>query len=109
MNNIEEVKKLWNKNGWKFEEIENGIKFSIEFPFDKLKRIISVYFIEKPRKYYYIEVKLANEDNSEFAYENLYVEMKEHMLIHKTLWKIGWLEKNDARRKKKSSKSTDRK
>lgn len=106
---LEDIKKIWEKKGWKYEDIEDGIKFSIEFPFDKFTRIINVYFMTKPKNYYYIEVKLASEDKKDFAYENLYVEITEHMMIHKTLWKLGWIEPYDKRREKDSSKFNDRK
>lgn len=90
MNN--EIIEMWTKEGWKYSEIEDGFSFQIKFPFaKKFTRIITVYFKTKPRNYYFIEVKLVNEDETEFAYENLFVEMKEHMLIHKTLLALNWI------------------
>lgn len=82
--------KEWEKEGWKFNTSEKGFNFTIEFPFDKFKRVITVYFETEPRNYYFIEVKLKASDNN-IVYENLYVEPKEHMLIHNTLLELGWI------------------
>lgn len=88
------IKKMWEDEGWKYSEKEEGFNFAIEFPFDKFTRRITVYFETKPRKYYYIDVKLYTPDRDAYAQENLFIEMKEHEMIHKTLKNLKWIEVN---------------
>lgn len=84
--------KMWEKEGWKYTKTETGFNFQIEFPFaEKFIRIITVYFETEPRKYYYIDVRVTDKEKSGYAYETLYVEPKEHMLIHNTLLDLKWI------------------
>ena len=82
---------MWENEGWKFSEKEKGFSFTIDFPFDKFTREITVHFETEPRNYYYIDVRLYTPNNDSSAQENLFVEMKEHEMIHKTLQSLQWI------------------
>lgn len=88
----ENIIKMWEEEGWKFNQTETGFNFTTSFPVDKFTRIITVFFESKPRNYYYVEVKLTNNEKNQYAYDYLNIEPKEHMMIHKTILDLGWLE-----------------
>lgn len=83
------MKEEWLKEGWSYKETEHGFYFSINFPFGQLTRTITISFESEPRNYYFIETILTN--GNDYITENLFVEMKEHMLIHNTLIDLGWI------------------
>lgn len=92
--------RMWQKNGWKFK-VEQGTgieKFVYKVKIaDNITRYITVNFATKSeRKYYFVEVYTAvNGKETVRVNENLYIEAKEHMLIHKTLLKLGWLKEGE--------------
>lgn len=100
----EQILEMWKKEGWKYEESDNGFAFSIDYPF-KLKtpleemeviRTITVFFEnQEDKNYYYISTQVHTKKKDTTVHEYLYVEMREHMMIHKTLIDLGWIEEEN--------------
>lgn len=66
-------------------------------------RIITIYFEQndKGKKYYHIETQIYSKDRTSTCMETLCVEMKEHLMIQKTLELLGWIKGNEEIKKKK--------
>ncbi len=91
---------MWKSEGWNYEEEENGFSFNIIFPFMEFDRQIIITFeSEDKHNYYYINTQVYNKDRSASVYEYLYVEPKEHMMIHKTLEDLGWIKEEKEQEK----------
>lgn len=103
----DKIIQMWKDEGWEFDEYEEGFSFNIKFPFMKFIRTITVYFENQEGKnYYYINTQTHAKDNSDSVYEYLYVEMKEHMMVHKTLLDLGWINTNEIIEEEKPQEKT---
>ena len=98
-----EIQKIWSSEGWTYEETNLGFKVWISFPFMQFDRIITIYFEQndKGKKYYHIETQIYSKDRTSTCMETLCVEMKEHLMIQKTLELLGWIKGNEEIKKKK--------
>lgn len=91
---LKEIKSLWTKNKWQFQETQKGFDVGIRFPFMQFNRTIIIHFEENEKKrYYYVDTQITSLDGSSKCQETLCIEMKEHMLIHSTLMILGWIKK----------------
>ena len=98
----EKIIQMWKEEKWEYEEYENGFCFKITFPFMQFDRNITIFFEnDEGKNYYYIKTQVFSKDKSSSVYEYLYIEPKEHMMIHKTLLDLDWLKEEQKKEENK--------
>lgn len=91
---LKTIKDMWKKEGWKWEKEDKLDVFVITFKIsDNLTRYVKVFFDNSSeRKYYFIEVYIAINNDTQKVQENLFIEPNLHNLIHKTMIALKWIE-----------------
>ena len=90
---IKAIKDMWKKEGWEYEKENNLDVFVITFKIsDNLTRFVKVLFDNSSeRKYYFIEVYIMINNDTQKVQENLFIEPYLHNLIHNTIIKLKWI------------------